>query len=233
MRRPYEGHNPAANEVLRTGEVWVTSEPFSSRRDAKMAESLLIRIAKWATESRPRLTNRAEVESSKLIIPALPYRQGVLRYDALSRALIVMITPESLGYRASPTGEADEIALTRRCNRWWGLAQAVRQRKEVQLLVAITARVKPTRVIGAWETHSVTEWWRERIVDNQGRELLTRKWANEPWNGPDPYCTASEKRDWVVAVKSTNSDQRGYKGLRFEWGGYSPQGIGWSKDLRT
>lgn len=73
VTRPYGSHNENADEVLWSGEVWMTSIPFSTHRDAETAESLLIRALTWSSEIPPDLTNIAKVAHSKYVTPALPY----------------------------------------------------------------------------------------------------------------------------------------------------------------
>ena len=227
VTRPYGVHNPNADDVLRTGEVWITETPFSTRRDAEMAEALLIRALSWAAETKPELANIALVSGSKHLAPALPYRPGVLRYSDVSKALFVKIRPGRLKGRSAPTGEGSNFDLTVRCNRWWGLGAAVERKAEVHLLIAVTAGVRPARVIGVWRTRPVDEWWYE-VQGNPG----PRHSSEKQWN--DALVPTDESRDegWVVAVESDNPDENSWQGLEFDWEGYHPQLIGWSRDLR-
>jgi hypothetical protein len=227
VTRPYGGHNDQADGVLRNGEVWITDMPFSSRRDAEMAESLLIQALTWANDTPPELANIAKVNSSKNLVPALPYRDGLLRYSEVSKALFVKIHPGRLKGRSAPSGDSNNFDLTVRCNRWWPLESAIRRRADVQLLVAVTAHVKPSRVIGAWRTHPVTNWWFEDQSQPEESRL-----AHEPWNGPLPADGEHRAKKWVVTVESPDPTVNGWQGLEFDWEGYAPQNIGWSKDLR-
>jgi len=109
VTRPYGGHNEDADEVLRNGEVWVTTIPFSTRRDAEMAKSLLIRALTWSSEIPPDLTNIAKVVHSKYMTPALPYRDGKVRYSDVRNALFVKVRPGQLKGRIAPHGESEAV----------------------------------------------------------------------------------------------------------------------------
>jgi hypothetical protein len=228
VTRPYDEHNPAADVVLQSGDVWITEQPFSTRRDAEMAESLLIQALTWATRVPPDLTNIAKVSYSKHLVPALRYREGTLRYSDLSNALLVKVRPGSLKGRSAPTANTDDFDLTVRCNRWWGLGAAVRRQADVRHLVAVTAHVKPARVIGVWNTHPVAQWWYE----NLSAPVAGTNTA-EPWNGPHEPVGEDRPKGWVATVQSTNPDVNMWQGLEFDWEGYAPQRIGWSRDLRS
>lgn len=227
VARPYGGHNPGADEVLRSGEVWITSSPFSSRRDAEMAESLVIRALTWAAESKPDLSNIAKVSNSKYLVPALKYREGLLKYSEVKNSLLVKIRPGSLKGRTAPHGETGNIDLTMRCNRWWGLGNAVRQRKDVRFLIAVTAHVKPARVIGVWKTKPVDDWWWEDQSNPESSRTIGEKWNISV----DPYSETLGK-GWVVTVESPNPDVNEWQGLEFDWENYKPQRLGYSADLR-
>jgi hypothetical protein len=181
VTRPYGDHNKEADAVLRTGEVWVTTSPFSSRKDAEMAESLLIRALTWATEQQPRLTNIAKVNASKYVTPALPYKEGSLKYSEVTNALFVKVRPGQLKGRSAPHGESGDLDLTMRCNRWWGLGNAVRREADIRYLIAVTAGVKPPRIIGVWKTHPVSDWWLE---DQKNPHTLQDR--PEVWNSVAP-----------------------------------------------
>lgn len=225
--RPYGGHNPDADEVLRGGEVWMSESPFSSRRDAEMAESLLIQALTWAAETPTELTNIAKVLHTRYLVPALPYREGTLRYSQVSGALFVKVTPGTLKGRSAPNGAAGNHDLTVRCNRWWPLAAARRRDANVRLLVAVTAHVKPARVIGVWRTRPIDQWWYE----DQNHHDLTRS-TGESWNDPIPAQDGHHAKGWVVTVESTDADVNHWQGLEFDWEGYQPQYVGWSRDLQ-
>lgn len=226
--RPYGSHNESADEVLRSGEVWVTSVPFSTRRDAEMAESLLVQALTWATEHRPDLTNIAKVGNTKHLIPSLRYREGRLNYNDVSSALFVKIRPGHMRGRTGPTGDSGDSDLTVRCNRWWGLGAAKRRGVDVDLLVAVIAKVRPARIIGVWRARPVSEWWLEDQANPDGQRL-----TGEAWNDSLPQLGGRIAKGWVVAVDSPDSDVNGWQGLEFDWQGYRPQKIGWSRDLRT
>lgn len=226
VTRPYGEHNESADDVLRNGEVWMTSIPFSSRKDAEMAESLLIRALTWSAEKSPDLTNIAKVNHSKYVTPALPYREGTVRYSDIRNALFVKVRPGQLKGRIAPHGESGDLELTLRCNRWWRLRSAIAQNKDIKFLVAVTAHVKPARIIGVWETRPVSDWWFEDQSSPQEARC-----TDEPWNNAAPsYGTPA--KGWVVTVVSPSPDVNGWQGMEFDWEGYNPQNIGYSVDLR-
>jgi hypothetical protein len=228
VTRPYGGHNKEADEVLRNGEVWMTSSPFSSRRDAEMAESLLIRVLTWAADQEPKLTNIAKVNHSKHVTPALPFKEGLLKYSQVANALFVKVRPGQLKGRTAPHGESGDLELTLRCNRWWSLGNAVRKNADIKYLVAVTAGVKPPRVIGAWTTNPVSDWWLE---DQKNPHTLQNR--TEVWNSAAPLYEDVRAKGWVATVESTNPNVNDWQGLEFDWEGYLPQSIGYSADIRN
>jgi hypothetical protein len=98
----------------------------------------------------------------------------------------------------------------------------------VDLLVAVTATVKPAWIVGVWRARPVSEWWLEDQAKPDGRRS-----AGESWNDPLRQLGGRVAKGWVVAVDSPDSDVNGWQGLEFDWQGYRPQNVGWSKDLRT
>lgn len=225
--RPFEGHTEEADDVLRGGEIWITATPFSTRQDAEMAESLLIRALTWAAENPPDLANVSKVTSSKHLVPALPYKAGILRYSSVSRALFVKVRPSSLKGRSAPSGEAGQIELAMRCNRWWRLMAAKDRNDQVELLIAVSSQTKPSRVIGVWRTRPVSDWWYE----DQARPEMSEERA-EPWNSAAPVYGTDAAKGWVVTLESLDSNVNDWQGLEFDWETYAPQGIGFSRDIR-
>ena len=213
ISRPYGNHNDEADQVLRNGEVWVTSIPFSTRQDAEMAESLLIRALDWSSEQTPQLTNIAKVNNSKYLIPALRYRNESVGYSEFRNTLFVKVRPGQLLGRIAPHGESGEIDLTMRCNRWWGL-QSVRERgDEIRLLVAVTAGVKPARIIGAWETRPTTDWWYEDQGNQLQSSVTLPREEDHIWNRSAPLYELPAK-GWVVTLESSNPDVNDLQGKK-------------------
>jgi hypothetical protein len=226
VTRPYGDHSDEADRVLRDGEVWVTQRPFSTRQDAEMAESLLIQALTWATETEPCLANIAKVNYSKYVSPALPYRDGLLKYSDTRNALFVKIRPGQLKGRTAPHGESGDIDLTMRCNRWWPLGRAQSLNKNIKYLIAVTAHVKPPRVIGVWETRPVADWWYE---DQSAPEKS--RISDDPWNSAAPAYDINGS-GWVATVMSSSPNINQWQGLEFDWEGYKPQNVGYSPDIR-
>lgn len=226
--RPFKGHTPEADQVLKGGEVWITATPFSSRADAEMAESILIRALGWATEKSPRMTNVAKKSSSRDLVPALPFKDGSVNYEDFTNALFVKIRLGNLFGRPAPNGATDELGLALRCNRWWRLGQARARRADVRYLVAVTAGAQPPRVIGAWRTRPVDDWWFEDLDQPQ----LSRT-RDEPFNsGVKRTESDPPAKGWVVTLESTYPNVGDWQGKQMNWGGYNPQNIGWSQDLK-
>lgn len=229
VTRPYGQHNPEADEVLQLGDLWISDVPFSTRRDAEMAESLLIRALTWATEKTPRLTNIAKVSGSSHLSPALKYKDGRLSYSEVSNALFVKIRPGALKGRSAPNGPAGDLDLAMRCNRWWNLGSVRARGDDVQLLVAVTAGTKPPRVVGAWEAAPVSDWWYE---DQAHPERSPQ--GVEIWNGAAPLYDEQAHSGWVVSLRSSNPDMNGWQGLELDWEDYRLTGaVGYSADLRA
>lgn len=229
--RPYGVHSEAANNVLRSGEVWM-STPFSTKDDAERAESLVIRCLTWAAETPAELVNEMKLKGSNHVMPALVTRRGVVRYSALKRAVIVKVTPGHLGERTGPTGEASDVDLTMRCNRWWGFGRAVRRGHRIDYLVAVTAGVKPApRVVGVWRTKPVSEWWMENQQGYADGEPIRQ--TGERWNDSLISVDGVFHQGWVATVHDPSPDVRGMRGKVFKWEGYAPQNVGFSDDLRA
>lgn len=113
-----------------------------------------------------------------------------------------------------------------RCNRWWPLGRAQSLNKDIKYLIAVTAHVKPPRVIGVWETRPVEDWWYE----DQASPEKSRT-TDDPWNNGAPQYDVNGS-GWVATVTSSFPDVNEWQGLRFEWEGYKPQNVGYSPDLK-
>jgi hypothetical protein len=194
-----------------------------------MAETLLIRALSWAAEIAPDLTNIAKVQGSKYLVPALPFKDGpAICYGDITNALFVKVTPGSLKGRIAPSGEALDLELAMRCNRWWRLGQCRRRGDDVRLLVAVSAHTKPSRIIGVWRTLPVSEWW----FEDQAQPSV-RIDDERPWNGPSPIYQDRPASGWVVGLESVDPNINDWQGREFDWGDYRPQGVGYSADITT
>lgn len=204
--RPYEPHTPEVDALRdRSGDVRITSEPFSSRRDAERAESLLVRALYGAEQSGSTLLNIAKRYTSRDLVPVLPFRNGVLRYSELTNSLIVKVSLDRIDdQRVVVSGVTKPADAAERCRKYWPLGRCVAQEFPVKRLVAVsTADAKPVRVIGVWEVKPVGSW------------------------------TQSEDGKYEVGLADpSQGDLYGCVGQEFEWEGYNPQLVGYSSDIR-
>jgi hypothetical protein len=117
-QRPYEMHNDEYDELIKSSsDIRITSRPFSTRADAEMAESLLIRALVDAESSGVLLTNRAKVRASKDLIPLHHVADGHLRYDELQNTMIVAIRPGQIDdERAVLSGVTPAEKAAERCS---------------------------------------------------------------------------------------------------------------------
>lgn len=204
--RPYEPHTPEVDALRdRSGDVRITSSPFTERKDAKLAESLLIRALVDAETSPPRLLNRSEHEQSHNLVPLLPFKNATLKYSDLSETLLLKVRLNRIDdERVVVSGVAHPADAAERCRKWWGLGNCVESKAPItRLVVVTTAEVKPYRVVGVWRTD-------------------------------DPQTWSLEPKGWAVTLLNpSEGDVDGHVGKIFDWEGYDVKGsIGYSSDVR-
>ncbi|MEV0781754.1 hypothetical protein AB0I52_01940 [Streptomyces sp. NPDC050423] len=206
--RPYGPHTKVVDDLRdRSGDVRITSMPFSTRGDAERAESLIIRALADAEEHGTHLLNVAKRKQSKDLVPLLPFQQGILRYSDLSTTLLVKISLNAIDdERVVVSGAAHSADAAERCSRYWPLGKCVDREAPIKRLVAVTtAEAKPVRVVGVWDVDHTSAWKYHEDV---------QRWE----------------------VRLTNPVQGnigGHVGKCFDWEGYAPQNVGYSSDIRT
>jgi hypothetical protein len=157
-QRPYQVHNDEYEAARKlSSDVLITAEPFSTEKDAELAESLLIRVL---AGNGPGLINRAQMDKSSRLVPLVPQQEGVTRYEDFGNAIFVKISPEKIdSERDVVSGLTDSVAAAERCRQYWPIGSAVDRGDDIRYLVAVsTSAVKPVRVLGVWETAPVADW---------------------------------------------------------------------------
>jgi hypothetical protein len=204
--RPYEQHTPAIDKLRdRSGDVRITSTPFSTRADAKLAESLLIRALVDAEIMPPRLLNCTERVRSHYLVHLLPFKNAVLKYSDLTETLLVKIGLNRIDdQRVVLSGAVHPADAAERCRKWWALGTCVARRAPIKRLVAVTtAEAKPPRVVGVWLTDEPQTW-----------SLEPKGWA-------------------VTLIDPAQGDIGAHVGKVFDWEEYVVRGaIGYSSDVR-
>jgi hypothetical protein len=205
--RPYGPHTEAVDELRdRSGDVRITSTPFSTPEDAERAESLIIRALEDAAQHGSRLLNVAKRKQSRDLVPLLPFQSSTLRYSVLVGSLIVKIGLNRIDDdRVVVSGVTHPEDAAERCRKFWPLGNCVKQEPPIKYLVAVTtAEARPVRVVGVWECLPTSDW-----TFNEGRQ----RWE-------------------VALVDAAEGDTGGHVGKRFDWEGYNPQLVGYSADIR-
>ena len=203
-QRPYEIHNNDYNNALEfSSDVRITSLPFSSRGDAELAESLLIRVLADAEKYGVVLSNRSGTIATSHLVPLVPQQEGVLNYRDLRHSILVKVSPQKIDEtRDVVSGVTPDAIAAERCRKWWPIGSAAKRGDDIRQLVAVsTSSVKPQRVLGIWETLPISEW------DIEGRA--------------------------IELVDESCGDAGGHRGKIFNWNGYSPQSVGYSADVRA
>lgn len=205
--RPYGGHTEMVDELRdRSGDVRITSEPFTTREDAERAESLIIRALSDAEEHGGMLLNVTKRKQSRDLVPLLPFTDKTLRYSELTASLLVKVSPNRIDdERAVVSGGARAEEAAERCRKYWPLGRCVNSEAPIKQLVAVTtAEAKPIRVVGIWAVEDPSTWTSD---EDDGR--------------------------WEVTLSCpSEGDAGGYVGAEFDWEGYAPQLIGYSADIR-
>jgi len=206
MGRVYEAHNEAA-EALRDAPGTVilqTVQPFSSREDALKAEAAAIHVANFAGTTI-ELTNLAEVQSSKLIGPAIFTRPGTVDWNNLTQTVIVGINADALEDRPAPFGAHGGALFAGRANKYWSVAQD--KRKRVKRLIAVLTGSRHV-ILGDWDVATDDAW-------------VTGTYAKYP------------TRVEVPLVDAEQDDPRGVKGKLLVGTGFRLQsGVVYSPDLK-
>ncbi len=187
-QRPYEMHNDEYDELIKTSsDIRITARPFSTRADAEMAESLLIRALVDAESSGVLLTNRAKVTASKDLVPLHHVAEGHLRYSDLQNTIIVAIQPGQIDdVRAVLSGVTPPEKAAERCSTGWPLGQCIAEGRDVRFLLAISSKLSPVRVLGSWRTRPTTEWTEPNAIalnDPHEADALAARGCTFSWDG--------------------------------------------------
>jgi len=159
-QRPYERHNEGYEAALaKSKDVHITPLPFSTREDAELAESLIIKLVSDAVRDGADFENLAGRLRTSHLVPLVPKQDGVLRHSDLKNSILVKVSPKKMDYREVVSGVTSDRAAAERCRQWWPIGSTVQRGDAVQRLVAVTtAEVSPQRVLGIWDTLPLSEW---------------------------------------------------------------------------
>jgi len=201
--RAFGPHTESVDQLLRNAfATFGTARPFSTRRDAELAEALAIQVL---VKAGVEVGNKQKTVSPSDIHPLLDRKQGVVAYSTLRHTLVVKVGMDEIGEGIEARQGAvgfDPVKVSRRCDRYWDLGRAVRDGYQADRLVAVLlgAPITDTPIVGCWATKPVSTW------DGEAGIVRLR----------DPI-------EW---------DLDGWRGIRLEWEGHHPQKQQWSDDLR-
>lgn len=200
--RALEPHTESVDELLRNAfATFGTARPFSTRRDAELAEAFAIQML---VKAGVKVGNRQKTVSPSDIHPLLERRNGAVAYSQLRRALVVKVGMDQIGEGIDARQGAvgfDPVKVSMRCDRFWDLGRALREGYEADRLVAVLlgAPISDTPIVGCWATESVSRWDGEKGI--------------------------------VKLHDPTQWDLDGWRGMRLDWEGRHPQKQQWSNDL--
>lgn len=171
LDRPWGPHNAEATALRKAHdtEVLHTPEPFSTRKDARAAEAIAIRMAAFSgfrvlsdhpdTEEilMAVTTNLAGTRSTKHLVPAVAQRPGSVSYWSLERTAIVTLKPDAIGSRPTLHSGRSVTTFAERAQTEWPLTTALRKNYGPRRLLAIL-KGRHT-IVGDWdlEVEPITE----------------------------------------------------------------------------
>lgn len=167
LGRVFQSHNKEAEELRDASKTRLlqTSIPFSSRKDALMAEAVAIYIAGlsgyepvYDSEQQDELfkpTNIQGKKSTKYLMPAVYVRDGEIRQEQLSSAIIVPISSERIEGRPSAYGCEPPEIFAERATGYWEIASG--RRPQIKHLVAVLTGSHHV-ILGSWEVDPQKEW---------------------------------------------------------------------------
>jgi hypothetical protein len=200
--RALEPHTESVDQLLTNAfATFGTARPFSTRRDAELAEALAIQML---VKAGIEVGNKQKTVSPSDIHPLLDRKEGVVPYSKLRRTLVVKVGMDVIGEGIEARQGAvgfDPVKVSRRCDRFWGLGRAVRDGFEADRLVAVLlgAPIANTPIVGCWATEPVSTWDGDKGI--------------------------------VKLRNPANWDVDGWRGKRLDWEGRHPQKQQWSDDL--
>lgn len=202
--RAFEPHTESVDQLLRNAfATFGAARPFSTRRDAELAEALTIQAL---VQSGIEVGNQKKTVSPSDIHPLVERKQGVVAYSQLRRTLVVKVGTDEIDdgieVRQGAVG-FDPVKVSRRCDRTWGLGTAVSNGYQADRLVAVLlgTPIEDTPIVGCWATEPVSTWDAEKGI-----------------------VKLRDPADW---------DLDGWRGMRLDWEGRPPQKQQWSDDLRN
>ena len=163
LTRAGGGHTRAVNALLSHPDTTLeVLEGFSSRTDAKLAESLAIAVAN-AGDADFKWLNISESVGSSALVPLLPQRPGRLLYSDLRETMIAVITPEKIdSVRGTVTAATPIQELADRLLQYWPTGTAIAREYPITRFIAVSKashNIVP-RVLGDWDTLAPAQWAR-------------------------------------------------------------------------
>lgn len=234
MGRVFQPHNPEAEDLRDASGTLIrqTIEPFSTREDALKAEAIAIHVAALTgmtpiydsdqedelynsdqedelyDSDKGLVTNIRGVQSTKFLGPAIFVKEGNVRKEDLTGAIIVPISPEEIEGRATAFGANPGEIFAERAVRWWNIDKMKRP-KITQLIAVLTGSRRV--ILGSWKVDPKREW----VLDPNHKSL------------PTPY----NKRVTIPIVSPKDDDFRGIKGMTYF--GRLNQGVSYSPDISS
>lgn len=165
MDRVWQDHNTEAEDLRETHgtQILQTLEPFSSRKDALKAEAIAIHVAMLSgvaiykanedvsiNDGQVQVTNRAGTESTKVLGPAVPRREGEIEFESLSQTVIVTIKPEEMNERPGPYGGQAPAMFSERARGAWVVRASAKP--HIRRLIAIL-KGSSGLILGDWDVN--------------------------------------------------------------------------------
>ena len=192
LTRPGDGHTEAVNALLSHPDTTLEGlEGFSSRPDAKLAESLAIAVANAGGGDFTWL-NVSESVGSSALVPLLPQRPGRLLYSDLRETMIAVITPEKIdSVRGTVTAATPIQELADRLLQYWPTGTAIDRGYPISRFIAVSKsshNLMP-RVLGDWDTVAPASWakgGRVGVVDDLRSDARGTVGMIFEWSGVRP-----------------------------------------------
>lgn len=226
MKRVFQVHNPQAEELRDLSGTLIrqTAEPFSSRRDALMAEAIAIHVASLmgmkpsiAPEQQSQLfipeedsvttTNIQGLKSTEFLGPAIFVKHGEVARKDLSETIIVPISPNDIEGRTSAFGGNPGEIFAERARGYWNVRDT--KRSKIRHLIAVLTGSRRI-ILGSWDVDPESEW--TLIPDHEKLK--------------SPYRT----RVKIPIINESQDDVQGLKGKTYL--GQLGQSVRYSADIK-
>jgi len=226
MERVFERHNRQAEDLRDSSGTLIrqTVEPFSSRRDALMAEAIAIHVASLMgmkpiidseqqselfipEEDSATTTNIQGLKSTKFLEPAIYVKDGEVAHEDLSETIIVPISPKDIEGRPSAFGGNSGEFFADRARGYWNVA--VQNRSKIRRLIAVLTGSRRI-ILGSWDVDPEREW--TLIPNHEKRE--------------SPYRTRVE----IPIINESQDNVKDLKGKTYL--GRLGQGVSYSADIK-